>query len=125
MITKIIHRSSYWLAVVAMVCIFTVVISTVSDVTKRFTLGTSLQGSIEVSEILLVMLAFLALGIGPGAEIRAPMARAAIGGIISSTLLTLVVVPVVYTLIEDFFGLFRRSGQGIQTRVTEEQAVHE
>ncbi len=43
----------------------------------------------------------LALGIGPGAELRAPMARAAIGGMISSTLLTLVVVPVVYTVIED------------------------
>lgn len=50
----------------------------------------------------------LALGLGPGAEIRAPMARAAIGGMISSTLLTLVVVPVVYTIIEDFVGLFRR-----------------
>jgi HAE1 family hydrophobic/amphiphilic exporter-1 len=50
----------------------------------------------------------LALGIGPGAEIRSGMARAVIGGIISSTLLTLVVVPVVYTLIDDFVGLFRR-----------------
>jgi HAE1 family hydrophobic/amphiphilic exporter-1 len=50
----------------------------------------------------------LALGLGPGAELRAPMAQAAIGGIISSTLLTLVVVPVVYSLIDDFVGLFRR-----------------
>jgi HAE1 family hydrophobic/amphiphilic exporter-1 len=36
------------------------------------------------------------------------MARAVIGGMISSTLLTLVIVPVVYTIIEDFVGLFRR-----------------
>ena len=43
----------------------------------------------------------MALGLGPGAEMRAPMARAAIGGIISSTILTLVVVPVVYTVIND------------------------
>jgi HAE1 family hydrophobic/amphiphilic exporter-1 len=43
----------------------------------------------------------LALGIGPGAEFRAPMARAVIGGLISSTLLTLVVVPIVYTYIDD------------------------
>jgi HAE1 family hydrophobic/amphiphilic exporter-1 len=50
----------------------------------------------------------LALGLGPGAELRLSMARAVIGGIISSTLLTLVVVPVVYTLIDDFVGLFRR-----------------
>lgn len=50
----------------------------------------------------------LALGWGPGAEMRAPMARAAIGGIISSTLLTLVVVPVVYTVINDIVDFFRR-----------------
>ena len=50
----------------------------------------------------------LALGIGPGAEMRAPMARAAIGGIISSTLLTLIVVPVVYSLIDDIVEYFKR-----------------
>jgi HAE1 family hydrophobic/amphiphilic exporter-1 len=50
----------------------------------------------------------LALGLGPGAEIRSGMARAVIGGMISSTMLTLVVVPVVYTLIDDLVGLFRR-----------------
>jgi len=50
----------------------------------------------------------LALGIGPGAEFRAGMARAVIGGMLSSTLLTLVVVPVVYTLVDDFVGFFRR-----------------
>ncbi|MFC1475589.1 efflux RND transporter permease subunit [Candidatus Zixiibacteriota bacterium] len=50
----------------------------------------------------------LALGLGEGAELRKPMAHAVIGGMISSTMLTLVVVPVVYTLIEDFFGLFSR-----------------
>jgi len=49
----------------------------------------------------------LALGFGEGAELRKPMAQAVIGGMLSSTLLTLVVVPVVYTVIEDFFGLFR------------------
>ncbi|MBC8016142.1 MAG: efflux RND transporter permease subunit, partial [Sporomusaceae bacterium] len=43
----------------------------------------------------------LALGIGPGAEARAPMAHAIIGGLITSTILTLVVVPVVYTLLDD------------------------
>jgi HAE1 family hydrophobic/amphiphilic exporter-1 len=44
----------------------------------------------------------LALGIGPGAESRAPMAHAIIGGLVTSTILTLVVVPVVYSLIDDF-----------------------
>lgn len=43
----------------------------------------------------------LAFGFGPGAEGRAPMAHAIIGGLVTSTLLTLVVVPVVYTLLDD------------------------
>jgi HAE1 family hydrophobic/amphiphilic exporter-1 len=43
----------------------------------------------------------LAFEWGAGAEFRAPMARAVIGGLITSTLLTLVVVPVVYTLLDD------------------------
>ena len=43
-----------------------------------------------------------ALALGEGSEFRAPMAIAVIGGLISSTLLSLVLVPVVYELIEDF-----------------------
>ena len=42
----------------------------------------------------------LAFAIGAGAEMRAPMARAVIGGLITSTLLTLIVVPVVYTYLD-------------------------
>jgi len=48
----------------------------------------------------------LALGIGAGAEIRAPMARAVVGGLLTSTLLTLLVVPVMYTFMEDLGGWF-------------------
>ncbi len=44
----------------------------------------------------------LAFELGAGAEFRAPMARAVIGGLITSTLLTLIVVPVVYTYLDDF-----------------------
>lgn len=43
----------------------------------------------------------IALSIGLGAETRAPMAHAIIGGLLTSTILTLVVVPVVYSLIHD------------------------
>jgi len=43
----------------------------------------------------------LALGFGEGAEIRAPMAIAVIGGLVSSTVLTLVIIPVVYSFFED------------------------
>jgi len=41
-----------------------------------------------------------ALGLGAGADLNAPMAIAVIGGMVSSTLLTLVVVPAVYSLVE-------------------------
>lgn len=43
----------------------------------------------------------LALGIGDGAELQAPMAIVVIGGLTLSTLLTLVVVPIMYTLLDD------------------------
>jgi HAE1 family hydrophobic/amphiphilic exporter-1 len=39
----------------------------------------------------------LAMGLGEGSELRAPMATAVIGGLISSTLLTLIFIPVVYS----------------------------
>jgi hydrophobic/amphiphilic exporter-1 (mainly G- bacteria), HAE1 family len=50
----------------------------------------------------------LALEIGAGAEFRAPMARAVIGGLITSTLLTLLVVPIVYTYLDDLGTLLAR-----------------
>ena len=43
----------------------------------------------------------LFFALGEGAEFRAPLARAVVGGLVTSTLLTLVVVPVVYTLLDD------------------------
>ncbi len=43
----------------------------------------------------------IALGLGEGGGLRAPMARAVIGGLITSTLLTLGVVPVVYAILDD------------------------
>jgi len=63
-------------------------------------------GSIRLRPILMTTLAMifgmmpLALGLGEGASQRAPMAHAVIGGLISSTLLTLVVVPVVLVYLD-------------------------
>ncbi len=63
-------------------------------------------GSIRLRPILMTTLAMvfgmmpLALGLGEGASQRAPMAHAVIGGLLSSTLLTLVVVPVVLVYID-------------------------
>jgi HAE1 family hydrophobic/amphiphilic exporter-1 len=42
----------------------------------------------------------MALGFGEGAEIRAPMAITVIGGLVVATVLTLVVIPVVYSLLD-------------------------
>jgi HAE1 family hydrophobic/amphiphilic exporter-1 len=44
----------------------------------------------------------LALGYGPGAETRAPLARSIIGGMLLSTLVTLVIVPIFYVLFDRF-----------------------
>jgi multidrug efflux pump subunit AcrB len=44
----------------------------------------------------------IALGFGAGAELRAPMAVAIIGGLITSTVLSLVVIPVAYTIVDDW-----------------------
>jgi len=44
----------------------------------------------------------LFLALGAGAEMRAPMARAVVGGIITSTLLTLIVIPVFFDILDDF-----------------------
>jgi len=43
----------------------------------------------------------MALGIGEGSEIQTPMARVVIGGLTTSTLITLVLIPVVYTILEE------------------------
>ncbi|MGR3309403.1 MAG: efflux RND transporter permease subunit [Candidatus Brocadiales bacterium] len=60
-----------------------------------------------ISTILAVLP--IAMGIGPGAETRAPMAIATAGGMFVSMMLTLIVVPVFYTLFDDLVAfVFRR-----------------
>ena len=54
----------------------------------------------------------MAIGIGEGGELQAPLARVVIGGLLTSTLVTLVLVPAVYTLFEEgWSGLFRKSAK--------------
>jgi HAE1 family hydrophobic/amphiphilic exporter-1 len=43
----------------------------------------------------------MSLGFGEGAEVQAPMARVVIGGMLTSTLITLLFIPTIYTMIED------------------------
>jgi hydrophobic/amphiphilic exporter-1 (mainly G- bacteria), HAE1 family len=68
-----------------------------------------------------------ALALGAGSEFRAPMAHAVIGGLITSTLLTLLVVPVVYTFFDDFSntvgGRIKRWSSGPQEEKDDAEAV--
>jgi len=72
-------------------------------------------GPIRLRPILMTTLAMIfgmvpvAAGLGAGSEMRQPMAVAVIGGLVTSTLLTLVVVPVAYSLIADLTRLVVRS----------------
>jgi len=65
-------------------------------------------GQVRLRPILMTTAAMIfgmlpmAIGLGKGGELQAPMGRAVIGGIMTSTLLTLVVVPVLYTYLYSF-----------------------
>ncbi len=65
------------------------------------TAGTRRLRPILMTTVTTVLgLAPMALGIGEGGELQAPMARVVIGGLTVSTLITLVIIPVIYTLLE-------------------------
>jgi HAE1 family hydrophobic/amphiphilic exporter-1 len=65
-------------------------------------------GGIRLRPIMMTTLALIAgmipvaLGIGEGAQFRAPLGRAVIGGVITSTLLTLVVIPTFYEILDEW-----------------------
>lgn len=86
-------------------------------------------GSTRLRPIVMTTLAMifgmlpLAFAIGAGAELRAPMARAVIGGLVTSTLLTLVVVPVVYTYLDGLRPEAVREWRGSRRRRKAEGAV--
>jgi HAE1 family hydrophobic/amphiphilic exporter-1 len=71
-------------------------------------------GRVRLRPILMTSLATMlglvpmALGIGEGAELQAPLARVVIGGLLASTMVTLVLVPSVYTLFEEGWTGLRR-----------------
>ena len=59
----------------------------------------------------------LALGTGDGSEWRSPMGVVAIGGLAASTLLTLLVVPVVYTLFDDAQTALAGAARSLRSRL--------
>lgn len=58
----------------------------------------------------------IALGLGAGSEVRAPMAIAVVGGLITSTFLTLIVVPVVFTYVDDWKVKLSRKAANTELR---------
>ena len=64
-----------------------------------------------------------ALGVGEGGAFRAPMATAVIGGIIVSTVLSLVVVPSFYLIMDDLSNLLARLFRGVIGQKETEAAV--
>src|SRR3989304_1423037 len=64
-------------------------------------------GPVRLRPILVTTFAMIfgmipvAFAFGESSELRAPMGQAVIGGLITSTLLTLFIVPVVYTILDD------------------------
>ncbi len=69
---------------------------------------TRLRPILMTTTALILAMLPLALRLGEGSEWRAPMAVTVIGGLITSTLLTLVLVPSVYTIMDDFQGVVSR-----------------
>lgn len=73
-----------------------------------------LAGRTRLRPILMTSLATMlglvpmALGLGEGSELQVPLARVVIGGLLTSTFITLVFVPTVYTLFEEGIGGLRR-----------------
>lgn len=79
-------------------------------------------GTVRLRPILMTTMAMIfgmtpiALGIGAGAEIRSSMGVALIGGLITSTFLTLVIIPLVYLLIDKWQKHFKSAKSDIPDR---------
>jgi len=83
-------------------------------------------GLVRLRPIVMTTLAMIfgmipaAVATGAGSESRAPMAQAIIGGLITSSILTLFVVPIVYTILEDLKRKFRKITHKKLSKIDEE-----
>ncbi|WP_218080699.1 efflux RND transporter permease subunit [Anthocerotibacter panamensis] len=86
-------------------------------------------GRARVQPILMTTIAMIAgmlpiaLALGAGSEVRSPMAVAVVGGLITSTLLTLVVVPVVFNLVGGLMDRFKRRPTAPDASLTPGEAL--
>jgi HAE1 family hydrophobic/amphiphilic exporter-1 len=83
-------------------------------------------GAIRLRPILMTTFALIAgmlpvaIGAGEGADFRAPLGRAVIGGVITSTLLTLIAIPTFYEIFDDWRSWFsRKLGFGVAQKTAE------
>jgi HAE1 family hydrophobic/amphiphilic exporter-1 len=79
------------------------------DEALRIAGPTRLRPILMTTSALVLAMSPIALKLGEGSEWRAPMAVTVIGGLITSTLLTLVLIPAVYTILDDFQGFLSRA----------------
>jgi heavy metal efflux system protein len=81
----------------------------ITDINDRVRKGTNIILRPLIAAALLAILGFLPMAISTsaGAEVQKPLATVVIGGLISATLLTLIVLPVLYSL---FFGRRKKNG---------------
>ena len=86
-------------------------------------------GPVRLRPILMTTIATVcgmfpvALQIGRASEMRSPMAVVVIGGLLLSTLLTLLVIPVMYTFFDDFGGALIRVWRRVNSREGEPEAA--
>jgi HAE1 family hydrophobic/amphiphilic exporter-1 len=74
---------------------------------------TRLRPILMTTSALVLAMSPIALKLGEGSEWRAPMAVTVIGGLLTSTLLTLVLIPSIYTIMDDFTGVLSRASHNL------------
>src|SRR5207302_537719 len=74
---------------------------------------TRVRPMLMTTSALVLAMSPIALKLGEGSEWRAPMAVTVIGGLLTSTLLTLVLIPAVYTIMDDFTGALSRAPKAV------------
>jgi len=91
--------------------------------------ATRLRPILMTTFAMIFGMAPVAFSFGEGSEFRSPMGQAVIGGLITSTLLTLFIVPVVYSIIDDIslrkaLGFLTRIGVAGKPKVRKEKELH-
>ncbi len=92
-------------------CLMSMHRGTPRDVALREATDTRMRPILMTTVAMIAGMIPIALGIGAGSEVRAPMAVAVVGGLVTSTFLTLIVVPVVFTYVDDWKQKIGRLGK--------------